>query len=158
MVEDSNVALHQLFQQGPYEVEDSVKLPLLKEALLLELEHHLGHSAPFRRYWDRRGYSLDRATGLNDLPYLPSQVFKDLGNELRSVAEEDVRVSLQSSATSGRPSTVPVDRITSRRQTKALALVLADILGKKRRPFMFLDVNPRRYSGYLEVWPKRGVR
>ena len=149
MATETNVALAQLFERGAYEVEDSVKLPLLKDALLEELEHHLSHSAPFRRYWDRRGYNLDRATDLTDLPFLPTNVFKDLGNELRSVAEEDVRVSLQSSATSGRPSTILVDRITSRRQTKALSLVLADILGKKRRPFLFLDVNPKRHSGYL---------
>lgn len=149
MSEDRNLFLADLFQRSPYETEDSEKLPLLKKALNMELEHHILSSDPFRRFCERRNFQPDPSLDLEDLPILPVNVFKDIGQELRSVAKEEVRISLQSSATSGRPSTVLIDRITSRRQTKALSLVLADILGKKRRPFMFLDVNPRKYSGYL---------
>ena len=65
-----------------------------------------------------------------------------MGSDLSSVEKKDIKASLQSSATSGKPSKVLIDKITSRRQVKAMSKVLGDFIGMKRRKFHVLDVNP----------------
>ena len=68
---------------------------------------------------------------------------KELGGVLSSVHKSDIKNSLQSSATSGKPSKILVDKITSRRQVRAMIKVLSDFIGKKRRIFHVMDVNPK---------------
>lgn len=149
MTIDQNQFLADLFSRNPYAMDDLEKLPLLQKALTKELQHHLRASPMFRRFYEERNSETARSSELVDLPFLPVHVFKELGAQLRSVDESDITLTLQSSATSGRPSTVSIDRITSRRQTKALSLVLGDMLGQKRRPFLFLDVNPQSHPAHL---------
>ena len=53
---------------------------------------------------------------------------------------------LQSSATSGRPSSVSIDKITARRQVQTMSRVLVNFLGEKKRPFIIVDADPRNAS------------
>ena len=57
---------------------------------------------------------------LDELPPVAVSVFKELGFNLNSVHREELTLALQSSATSGIPSTVVIDKITAKRQGKAM--------------------------------------
>lgn len=78
---------------------------------------------------------------LEDLPFLPVQYFKEVGDELK-IDKADIHRNIQSSATSGIPSTIAIDNKTSKRQIRALSSVLGNFIGKERRPFFVCDVDP----------------
>ena len=84
---------------------------------------------------------------MTELPWLPVQAFKENAALLRSVDAAQITVRLNSSATSGVPSSVDIDRVTAKRQVRALAAVITEVLGPKRRPFLVLDTDPRTMSG-----------
>ncbi|MEE1114824.1 MAG: acyl-CoA reductase [Eubacterium sp.] len=73
-----------------------------------------------------------------DLPLLPVSVFKDA--DLFSVPEEEIRLQLTSSGTSGqRPSRIYLDGKTSAAQQKALIDIASDFIGNERRPMLIID-------------------
>lgn len=76
-------------------------------------------------------------------------VFKELGSRLNSVEQKYIKLTLQSSATSGTPSSVPVDAITSKRQARAMIKVVGSYIGNERKPFLIMDVDPA--SGFREI-------
>ena len=78
---------------------------------------------------------------LEDLPFIPVQYFKEVGDKLK-VDKADIHRNIKSSATSGIPSTIAIDNKTSKRQIRALSSVLGDFIGKERRPFFVCDVDP----------------
>ena len=81
------------------------------------------------------GIALDlEDTALND------SYFKK--KKLYSVSNEKINVILSSSATSGKPSMIGIDSVTSKRQTVASAKVMSHYLGDRRRPFLILDEDP----------------
>ncbi len=145
--EHENLCLKELFSYGPYSLEEKVKNDLLLNSVLYELRYHHQNNPYYRRYCERKRVDLDTIDSLDELPFIPATAFKELGNLLVSVDEKDIVANLNSSATSGIPSSVRIDKITSRRQVKALGLVIGDRLGKKRRPFFVIDVDPR-YSAH----------
>ena len=94
-------------------------------------------------FGEKEGFDPQSFEGqLCDIPAIPVHVFKALGNKLSSVTRDKITTQLQSSATSGMPSTILLDKITARRQTKAMARVMQQILGSKRRPFCIMDIDP----------------
>ncbi len=152
MKKEPNEALQALFDGTPFSRDRTETDPLFREALRQELRHHYEHCPAFRHFSERRGLDYETIPErLSDWPYLPIQAFKHLGPELLSVDSAAVRVKLQSSGTSGVPSTVMIDRQTSRRQTKAMSLVISDAIGRKRRPFLFMDVDPARHVHHLKA-------
>ncbi len=113
-------------------------------AMQAALTHHLEACPAFARYAVGRGTDAGKMPmRLEDFPYLPVQAFKENAELLRSVAESEVRSVLKSSATRGVPSVVAVDKVTAKRQVRALAAVLEAVFGGKRRPFIVLDVDPQ---------------
>ncbi len=77
-----------------------------------------------------------------DIPPIPVHIFKAIGHKLSSVSDDTIKAKLQSSATSGVPSTILLDKVTARRQTRAMARVMQEVLGPKRRPFCIMDIDP----------------
>lgn len=134
-------AMDRLLAQPPYAAGPEEKSALLVPAVQAALRHHYAHCAPFRALCDKRGFDPDRAiTSLADLPYLPVQFFKEL---VLSSVESDAMVTLRSSATtSGVPSRIVVDPVTAKRQKRAVAAVLGDVLGSERLPFVVFDADP----------------
>lgn len=143
MTKDPNEPLAALLDLPPYGVEAGEKRDRLQAAMAAELAHHLEGSEDFRRLCAGRGIdSADPGRPLSEYPLLPAIAFKRLGRQLLSVPPEDVRFTLASSATRGAPSEVLVDAVTAKRQTRALGRVLGALLGPRRRPYVFVDVNP----------------
>ena len=131
-------------------------------SLMEELCFHYDNNKLYQRFCNNKGFNPHSFNGdISEIPPVSVSVFKELGKELSSVSEKDIKLTLQSSATSGIPSSVLIDKITSKRQAKTMAKVIGDYIGKTRKPFLIMDVDPRtgfrnllgaRYaavSGYL---------
>ena len=126
----------------PYDYsEEAIKA--FNEALIDELTYHYLHNDMFKNFCDRKGFDPKSWNGnMEELPPVAVSVFKELGSHLNSVPKEQVSFSLQSSATSGVPSTVTIDKLTSKRQAKAMVRVVGDFIGKERKPFLIMDIDP----------------
>lgn len=146
--------------------EESDKLFML--ALRDELIFHYEHNEMYHKFCIRKDFNPYSDFRLEDIPPVSVSVFKNLGNELNSVSADDIKLKLQSSATSGVPSTIVVDKITSKRQAKAMVRVIQYFIGKRTKPFLIMDVDPRSQyrsllgarfaavSGYLKFANKVG--
>jgi len=142
--------IDELLKAPPYSLSADERSTRLLAAMQEAYRHHFDHCAAYRRFCQGRGLERDVVfPSLSDFPYLPVQAFKDSADLLRSVPAEEVKTTLQSSATSGLPSSVAIDAVTAKRQARALAGVLGATLGPKRRPLLVFDADPRAGRGVL---------
>jgi acyl-protein synthetase LuxE len=131
----------------PFGVDASAKHGLLERLMRETFRHHFRNNQRFRRFCEKSGLSGEEpAASLEDYPLLPASLFKQ--SDLRSVPSDRIRFRLRSSATSGRPSQVPVDTITAARQRTASLRILADFIGSNRRSVLFLDTPPGGSPGF----------
>lgn len=160
--------MDQLFTLPAY-ADDEEQQRLYLKALQEELVFHYEHNDMYRQFCDRKGFDPHQEiTSLEAIPPVAVSVFKDLGMGLSSVPKEDIKLRLQSSATSGTPSTIVVDKITSKRQAKAMVKVIQEAIGRERKPFLVMDIDPRSefkallgarfaaITGYLNFASKAG--
>ena len=119
-------------------------------ALMEELCFHYDNNPLYHSFCENKGFDPHNFTGsLAEIPPVQVSVFKELGRQLNSVPKESIKLTLQSSATSGIPSSVPLDSITSKRQAKTMVKVIGDYIGNERKPFLIMDVDPA--SGFREI-------
>lgn len=80
------------------------------------------------------------ATKLEEVPYLPVQLFKTL--DLKSVPDDQIVKTLTSSGTTGQAvSKIYLNKETASAQTKALVEVMKPVLGVRRLPMIILDTK-----------------
>ena len=128
---------------APFGLNTDQKTTLFYKNLLQELSFHYENNGMYRKFCDKQNFYPQNYDGaLSGIPAIPVHVFKALGGKLSSVSQSLIVRSLQSSATSGVPSTIVLDKITSKRQTRAMARVMAEVLGPKRRLFCVMDIDP----------------
>lgn len=133
----------ELLGMPPYE-QSAEADAMFMEALQEELQFHYDHNEAYRQFCERKGFNPhEPLTDIRQIPPVAVSVFKELGFSLASVPKEDIRLRLQSSATSGTPSTIVVDKETSRRQAKAMVKVMQEVIGRERKPFLVMDIDPR---------------
>lgn len=138
-----NDSLTSVLDARPFELSEIDKAPLFRANLLDELVHHYQNNEMYRKFCQKNAFDPCSFTGeITDIPPIPVHIFKALGHKLSSVNRASIKTKLQSSATSGVPSTVLLDKITARRQTRAMARVMQEVLGPKRRPFCIMDIDP----------------
>jgi len=143
-------ALQTLLSEAPYSVPAERRSALLLQGLNDLTAHHYAHSRQYERIV--RGAWANRITAecIEDVPYLPVSLFKT--TDLRSVRQEDVRMTMTSSGTTGQAvSRIAVDAETSTLQQRALANSLSHVLGGKRLPMLVIDTadvfkNPQLMS------------
>jgi len=83
---------------------------------------------------------LNEIKSLLDVPPIPVSLFKE--NDLSLVSEEELVRTLTSSGTTSQiKSKIPIDKTTSFRQSKALANILKNHIGKKRKPMLIIDTE-----------------
>lgn len=83
-------------------------------------------------------FEAENATDIEQLPYLPSSLFKTI--DLISISEHDIFKTLYSSGTSGQArSKIFLDRKNALNQTKALVSIMSDKFGNSRVPMLILD-------------------
>lgn len=114
-----------------------------KEAALLPhfnqlTAHHAAHCAPFAKLLPWLPGAADRATRLEDIPFLPVSLFKS--HTLRSIPADRVFKTMTSSGTTGQAvSQIFLDQETARRQTAALVQVFKPCLGDQRLPMILVE-------------------
>lgn len=127
--------LEQLLQRPPYGVPRAEKASLLEQGLAELRRHHEEHCPGYREYaawWD--------GVYGPGVPFLPVRLFKT--EKLQSIPDDQVYRVLTSSGTGGDVSRVPLDREMARLQSKVLTHLMADFLGKERRPMVIVDAAP----------------
>lgn len=134
--------IEKLFEQPTYS-DSPEACNLFCASLKDELVFHYEHNELYHQFCVRKGFDPHEEFSLEDIPPVAVSVFKQLGKSLASVPKEDIKLTLQSSATSGIPSSIVVDKETSRRQAKAMVRVIEEFIGKKRKPFLIMDIDPR---------------
>lgn len=142
----------EILKQKPYNYSKKEKEygGCFYKALMEELCFHYDNNESYRSFCDKKHFNPHNFEGeISEIPPVQVSVFKEMGMELRSVSEDEIKLTLQSSATSGIPSSVVLDKLTSKRQAKAMVKVLEDFIGNERRPFLVMDVNPR--EGFREL-------
>lgn len=136
------MTLEALLQQPPYAVPQAQKeaalLPLLQELTLW----HRARCPAYARI--ARLTASEAAASLAALPYLPVSLFKF--RKLQSVQDADVRVTVQSSGTSGTRSRIVLDAENARSSARALAGCLAKVTAGQRLPMLIID-TPNAVQG-----------
>lgn len=168
MAEEIVTVMDRLFAEPVYSCSTETNAIYMK-ALQEELIFHYDNNEMYRQFCRRKGFNPhSELTDIKQIPPVAVSVFKELGFGLSSVPQEDIKLKLQSSATSGIPSTIVVDKITSKRQAKAMVKVMQEFIGKDRKPFLVMDIDPRSefrsllgarfaaITGYLNFASKSG--
>ena len=167
-MENTEKNIEQLFELPVYD-DSQVAQSLFIRSLQDELIFHYENNPMYRQFCERKGFNpYEELTGVECIPPVSVSVFKELGPNLSSVSKEEIKLRLQSSATSGTPSTIAVDKTTSRRQAKAMVKVVQEFIGKDRKPFLVMDIDPKSefrsllgarfaaIAGYLNFASKAG--
>lgn len=124
----------------PYSLTQQEREPLLLAGLNRLVQHHYAASLKYHRIIDGFFDGRVSAAALGDIPYLPVSLFKT--QRMVSVPDEDIRVTLTSSGTTGQAvSKILLDRDTSVIQQRALANSLMHVLGNKRLPMIIIDTD-----------------
>lgn len=138
----------ELLEFAPYDGSQEAET-LFLQALQEEAVFHYEHNEMYQRFCDRKGFDPHKPFTIEEMPPVSVSVFKELGFKLNSVPKENLTLALQSSATSGIPSTIVVDKETAKRQAKAMIKVIGEFIGKERKPFLVMDIDPR--SSYKKL-------
>jgi phenylacetate-coenzyme A ligase PaaK-like adenylate-forming protein len=140
--------MNKLLSFEPFDLPLEEKKHHFSLSIKEEILFHYQNNVLYRNYCRKRKFdpNLDSFENLADIPYIPVQVFKQIGATLSSVSQSQIKISLQSSATSGIPSTVLIDKETAKRQIRAVSKVLTSFIGGFRRPFYIMDLDPKKNS------------
>ena len=142
-------AVDRLLDCSPFSLDEASKASFFGPAMAESFRHHFENNEFFRTWCRKLAFSPEKEiTELAEYPYLPAAAFKK--RNLISVPAAKIRSEVRSSATAGAPSVISVDLITSKRQSRVSARVIAEYLGHHRRPFLILDEDPAS-SGCREI-------
>lgn len=137
------------FHSPPYGWNQAEKSTRLLDAFRWLHAHHAAHCAGYRRMAMLQN-PRNLLDDLADFPAVPAQIFKF--HALKSVSDDEVFKVVTSSGTTGQAvSKIHLDRQTAAAQAKALAHVMTDYLGPKRRAMLIVDSpqvlrDPRMFS------------
>ncbi len=146
----SDFLTDKLVKEKAFGYSEAERKSLFDPALKEELCFHYENNEMYRKFCDNKGFDPHNySDDINEIPPVQVSVFKELGSKLNSVPKEDIKLTLQSSATSGIPSSIPVDSITSKRQARTMIKVVSDFIGNERKPFLIMDVDPS--SGFRQI-------
>lgn len=130
--------LDALFAAEEYSLPQRDKDPTLLDGLNSLTALHGERSEGYRRILDAAFVGAQSASALEDVPYLPVSLFKEI--DLKSIADSDVFKVMQSSGTtSQRVSRIFLDVETAKLQTRALSSIMTHFIGKDRRPMIIVD-------------------
>jgi hypothetical protein len=127
-----------ILAQDPYSQEDREKCEILLPIIKEQLKTARRNNRQIDNYFTKQGINTDTIQKLEDVPYIPVQMFKLF--DLRTCPQQEIVKVLQSSGTTGGiQSRIPLDKVTTLNQIKALKSILSDYLGKNRKIFLVID-------------------
>ncbi|MDD3334825.1 MAG: acyl-protein synthetase [Eubacteriales bacterium] len=134
----------------PYGMAKEEKRAFLTAELTQLCDWHAQRCPEYGRILSAWPTRLEKAASYEQLPFLPVRLFKEFS--LKSVADEALHKTMTSSGTTGQQvSKIYLDRETSALQSKVLAKIVGEFLGKQRLPMIILDSsavikNPAMFS------------
>lgn len=135
----------QIFQ----EKKESMLLYIIKEQLELNKIN-----PNIKSMYKKFSVDIPKISKLTEIPFIPVNMFKNF-QLLTCNSKDIIRILNSSSTTSGIPSKIYLDRITSIRQSQGLISTLKNFLGGKRKPLLVLDTESINRS--KEVLSARGA-
>jgi phenylacetate-coenzyme A ligase PaaK-like adenylate-forming protein len=122
----------------PFALARAAKRAVLARGLSELTAHHAACCPEYRRMLDALFAGATGADEIEALPWLPVRLFKRI--DLKSVPQEQILRTLVSSGTTGQAvSRIFLDAPTASAQSRALARISAEFLGKKRMPMVIVD-------------------
>ena len=111
-----------LINMDQYRMTDTEKEQLLLPIIKEQLKSHYNNNEYVRSWLDKQQIEPDNIESLNEVPLLPTQMFKHF--DLQTSIGELQRVLYSSSTTSQTPSRIPICTVTERRQTRGLLSII----------------------------------
>ncbi|GAY17473.1 hypothetical protein [Mycobacterium sp. shizuoka-1] len=131
-------ALATALAAAPHSLPQATREALLLPGLNALTELHHRSCPPYARIIDGAWSGPGPAGQLGDVPFLPVSLFKL--QRLQSVPDEQLRVELTSSGTTGQAvSRILLDAETSMIQQRALSSSLTHVIGRQRLPMLVID-------------------
>ncbi len=130
--------IEELLGKEPFSLSGREKESVFLKAMKDSLIFHYENCEPYRKFCDNKKFNPNGIFPLTDIPFLPVSIFKEL--KLTSVPEKDILRNIHSSSTtSGKPSSVYLDRISMNRQVRTMNSIMGSFIGNERFDFIFLD-------------------
>jgi hypothetical protein len=130
--------LSTLLEQPPFGLDRTAKADVLLAGLTELTSHHRNANEAYRRIVDTIFGEIDQPKRVEETPWLPVRLFKRM--ELASIPRDAIFRELVSSGTTGQAvSRVFLDKETAALQTKALARITTDFIGRQRLPMVIVD-------------------
>jgi hypothetical protein len=126
----------QFLELPPFGLDRAAKQALFGAEMRALTAHHRANSAQYRAILD--SYGDTPPPGGADAPFLPVSLFKL--QDIASVPADKVFKTMTSSGTTGqRPSRIFLDADTAQMQTRVLARIVGDFIGRQRLPMLIID-------------------
>jgi hypothetical protein len=136
--ESLNKALNQIDLGNPYALSSIQKQSFLLNFLKELSGFHATHCIGYKNFIDVFSTPISSWNNILDVTPLPVRAFKM--HDLVSVPSSDIIKTLTSSGTSGQAvSKIYVDGNTAKRQSKVLAAITKNFIGKERMPMIIVD-------------------
>lgn len=130
--------IEEFHKLSPYSLPKREKEHLLLKELNVLTEMHREKCVEYANFLTAIGYAQHEAKKLEELPFLPIRIFKEL--ELKSIPDADVFKVMMSSGTSGqRQSKIFLNKENAILQQKVMLRLLGDFIGPKRLPMLVID-------------------
>lgn len=133
--------IQSLIELGPFNSTVEQKNKNLLNLFKLQLAHHIESCKEYKNWCYRNNFQeLDNIKSLEDIPFLPSAIFKHLSLKSNNSNNKQIQ---SSGTTSQLKSKIFLDSNTSLNQTKSLTKILKFFLGDKKKPFFIVDIEPK---------------
>ena len=130
--------INKFFKLKPFSINKKNKYEILIDTIINLNLHHIKKCKEYSDILAFFNYNKKKKYTINELPFLPVRIFKS--KKLFSVKEKDIVNRLTSSGTGGQElSKIFLDKENSLNQAKVLSNIIAESIGKKRLPMLFID-------------------
>ena len=145
-----NDKINDLLSCDPFKLSFSQKKEKLIDIIKLQIQHHMKNCKAYKIWYDENSYfSPKNISNFNEIPFIPSSVFKYM--DLKSYGGGKSKTIRSSSSSTNLRSKINIDVSTSINQRKSLSKLLAHILGKSRKTFYVIDAEPSSKSYSSEI-------
>ena len=141
--------ISKMLKKAPYELNKKERDESLLNICRSQIKFHIKNCDPYKEWYLKNNFKIpDKISDLNEVPFIPSSVFKHLN--LKSSNKKSKKIS-SSGTTSQLKSNVYIDSKTSLNQTSALSKILSSHIGKSRIPFFIIDLEPSKINQNNEM-------
>jgi hypothetical protein len=135
--------------EDPFILEKNKKKKKFLEIIRYQIKHHKKNCKSYSAWYKKNNLiNPDKIKNYEDIPFIPSAVFKNV--ELKSIKNKGKIIS--SSGSSGHnKSSIYIDSTTSNFQKICLSKILTNTIGKDRRIFFIADVEPKESFSQRQI-------